>query len=439
MLRRALAALLIAAPGVARGGGLALGGSVVADDGASAVVVNPAALARRDVTRAQLGLVVRDDHERFDPDGAGPVIEERGPSTIFPVLGVQWAAGSLVVGASLIEDAAWSRRFAAPTPGQPADDVARLYPHRYASLAAAHHRRTIGAGVSWRASEWLAIGASVSLSRVTLDETRRIWAGFDGRTPTEVPGSADRDLEVAIAGTDEAVPGGVLGVLIAPIEVPIEVGASLAYADRAGLSGAVAITDSFLGVGPDFAASSGHATASLASPLIARLGARWLAERWIAELGGELSVYPGGDAPTWSISGVTIIDDLSGVTAPLDSLRSQVAHRTHGGARASADVEVIPGFLWLTAAYAFSTSSTPRAHLTPAAGDLAAHTAALGAELSTDGITVTLGYARQLTASTPVTATDLTIANPFTGTDATGLGTHDQSRDTVAITVEMEL
>lgn len=252
-----LVAPLVAAR-VASAGGLALdltaprgvgraGAGVVSDDGAASVVVNPAAMARRDVVRAQAALVVVDDDASYDAPGDGVVATARGPSQLSPALGIEGAVGPIVIGAALVDDARLSRRFAAPSPGQPGDDVEALYPHRYAGLTLAHHRRTLGLGLAWRATDWLAVGASVTVSQVELAESRRVWAGFGGRDRI---GDATRDVTVELGGEDGVVPGGAVGVLVAPIDAPIELAASVAWADRARLSGAASAAAATPGQAP---------------------------------------------------------------------------------------------------------------------------------------------------------------------------------------------
>lgn len=443
---------LLAAPRVASAGGTSLdlvsprsvgraGAAVVSDDGSAAVVLNPAGLARRDGRRVQLALVVVDDAARYDGPGNGPVVDERGPTQTYPVVGGAARVGPVVVGVALLREASFSRRFAAPPIGLPVmgseAEFERQYPHRYVGLDAGHRRTTLGLGAAWRATEWLAIGASLTASRVELDETRRIWAGFSGR---DMPvGNATRDLVIRLDGSDGFVPGAAAGVLIAPIDAPVEIAGSLAWSDRARLSGGVTTDDPFPAVAPS-ATGDGTAEVTLASPLVIRTGARWLAERWIIELGAELWTYPRrGAEGTWQIDGVTIIDD-SGATAPLDTLRSQVVRRRHGAVRAALDVAAVPGLLWVTGGWAFAGAATPEDRLSPAAGDLGGHTAALGAEIATDGFTVTVGLAHTFVSQAAVELSRLRLDNPFdAGTATTGLGNIDQARDTIAVTVELEL
>jgi hypothetical protein len=453
--RRALLviAAMCAAPRGARADGAVLGpvspravgragAAVVSDDGAGALVLNPAALARREAARVQLGVVVIDDDAHFDAVGEGPIAIERGPSTVVPVGGGAMRLGPLVVGAALLDDAVLARAFPEPEPGQPVDDVERLFPHRYAGLALSHRRRTLAVGASWRATEWLAIGASLTASRESLAETRRVWAGFTGR---DMVASAERDITVRVDGTDAFVPGGAVGVLAAPADVPIELGVSASYADAARIDGGVAASVARPGMPPTVELASPRAQITLRAPLIVRTGARWLAERWILELAGELALFPSDGASDcrpcsdWTIDGVTVVDD-TGARGAVDTLRSRFVRRAHGAVRVAADVELVPGFLWGTAGYAYQSAATPRDRSSASGADLGGHTAAVGVEIATDGATITLGVARTFTPGVAVDVTRLTLDNPFAaGTTSTGQGTSSFTRDVVALTAELEV
>ena len=120
--------------------------------------------------------------------------------------------GPLVIGAGFAVTETMDRRLPAPGPG---DDpaIAALYPHRYAGTEARWSRRALAVAASWRAADWLAIGASATLAQVDLRETRRLWAGFNGRDRL---GDPARDVTVALSGGDGLVPGGAIGALIAP-------------------------------------------------------------------------------------------------------------------------------------------------------------------------------------------------------------------------------
>jgi hypothetical protein len=439
-------ALLALSAAPAHAGGLSLdllsprgvgraGAGVVSDDGAAAVIVNPAGLARRDELRVQGAVVVVDDAATFDPPGTGVVATERGTAAVSPVLGAQRRVGPVVIGVAMLDEARWSRRFASPEPGTPPDDVEALYPHRYGGLALAHRRRTLGAAAAWRATEWLAVGAGLTVSRVELAETRRLWAGFDGRDRI---GDAARDVELTVGG-DALVVGGSIGVLVAPIDVPIELAASATWSGDAALAGEASARAVRPGEFPTVSDGGATAAATMASPLVVRTGARWLGEQWIAELDGEVWAYPtqaGAPAIEWDVDGVTVTDD-TGAGAVVVTVPSRASRRGHGAVRAAVDVEAVPGLVWLTAGYAFATAASARAALTPVGGDPGGHTIAAGAEIATDGFTVTLGVARTLSAAATVDVSTVALDNPFAaGTAPATLGVHDSGRDQVAVTVE---
>ncbi len=180
------------------------------------------------------------------------------------------------------------------------------------------------------------------------------------------------------------------------------------------------------------------ATVEVAAPLVVRTGVRWLGERWIVELAGELWRYPRGAVSPWSIAGVTVTDD-TGATAALRTLPSQAAPRDHGALRGALDVEAIAGLVWLTAGYAHATAGTAGPRLTGVGGDLGGHTAAFGAEITAEGFTVTIGLAHTFARAVDVTQTTTWLDNPFdAGSAPAALGRLDQGRDQIAVTVEAE-
>jgi hypothetical protein len=196
---------------------------------------------------------------------------------------------------------------------------------------------------------------------------------------------------------------------------------------------------------PSIELASPRAEITLRAPLIVRTGARWLAERWILELAGELALFPtdGADdcrpCSDWSVDGLTVVDD-SGARGAVDVLRSRLVRRAHGAVRVAADVEIVPGFLWATTGYAYQSAATPRDRLSASGADLGGHTAAVGVEIATDGATITLGIARTFTSGVTVDVTRLTLDNPFAaGTTSTGEGTSSFTRDVVALTAELEI
>jgi hypothetical protein len=137
---------------------------------------------------------------------------------------------------------------------------------------------------------------------------------------------------------------------------------------------------------------------------------------------------------------VRVIDSSQAVFADLRTLPSRISQHTHAAARAAVDVAVIPGFLWATAGYAFSTLGTPAARLSPSFGDLGGHTLGLGLEAATGGVTVTLGWSRTWSLATRAPS-DLQLDNPFpyAGDRSALPGTYDGSVDQIGILLEAEL
>jgi hypothetical protein len=107
--------------------------------------------------------------------------------------------------------------------------------------------------------------------------------------------------------------------------------------------------------------------------------------------------------------------------------------------RVSTDVELVPGFLWGTAGYAYSTLSMTAERLSPAFGDLGGHTLGLGLEAAAGGFTVTLGWSR--TWSREVHAPSvLALDNPFSAAGGpVPAGTYDGSIDQIGVLLEVEL
>jgi hypothetical protein len=178
----------------------------------------------------------------------------------------------------------------------------------------------------------------------------------------------------------------------------------------------------------------------LHEPVTLRTGARWLADRWSAELNGDLWLYPSAaESETWQLRGVSIVDQ-SGYSVGLSELPSRISRRTHGALRGAIDVEVIPGFLWATAGYAYTTASTGRERRSTTFADLSSHTAAMGLEISTGGFTFTLGWSRAWSVKRPEQISVWRLDNPFRAGDAeVPAGTFDASSDLVGLSIDAEL
>jgi hypothetical protein len=189
---------------------------------------------------------------------------------------------------------------------------------------------------------------------------------------------------------------------------------------------------------------SNAARIELEQPVTVRTGVRWLSERWIAELGGDLWVLPNrARGPLWRFDGVRITDATTIGAARevhLDALPSRMSTRTHGALRAAIDVELISGFLWATAGYAFATAGTAGTRLSPTFGDLGGHTVAVGLEATAGGFTVTFGAARTWSIKQPEPASAWKLDNPFgTGDAMVPVGTFDGSVDMLGLSVDAEL
>jgi hypothetical protein len=194
-----------------------------------------------------------------------------------------------------------------------------------------------------------------------------------------------------------------------------------------------------------YATTSGaKARLDISQPLTVRTGARWLGEHVIAEVGGDLYWFPErAQAAAWRFDGATVTDVTSPLephTAVLDTLPSRISSRTHGALRGAVDVELISGFLWATAGYAFTTAGTSGSRLSPTFGDLGGHTLALGLEATAGGFTATLGVARTWSIKQPEPVSRWRLDNPFgTGDAEVPDGTYDGSTDMIGLSIDAEL
>jgi hypothetical protein len=446
-------ATMVATAGVARADGdLGLvspraighaGAALVSDDGPAALFACPAAMARRDARRAQLaGLVVDDDVWLAGADH--PRISDRGPAELVPVVGGVGALGPVIIGVGFATTASLDRRLPEPEPGLPAATVIADFPHRYGALDARWTRRSLALGVAARPTEWLAVGASGVLSRVDARERRRVWAGFGRDMPLGYP---MRDVIVEIDASDALVPGAALGALVAPTDVPLELalGASwTASVDAAGdASLAVANTPADTTVdiqAPTVEAAGARASGTFASPLVLHAGVRWVGARYAVEGGATAWSYRGAGAAAgdaWTITGARVVDE-TGASAPVERFATRIGRRSHAAVRASVDVEIIPGFAWVSAGYGWRGAGQARNATTLGGVDRGGHTLALGAELTAGDVVITLGWSRQLARDTTVGAPGLPWDNPIAPEALpANLGTYGQSRDVVGIGVEI--
>jgi len=328
----------------------------------------------------------------------------------------------------------------APQVGQPAEDVSRLFPHRYGGLELDFRRRVLVVGAATRVGEWLGVGVAAGASDVTIGERRRLWAGFAGRTADEQVGAPAWDVDLAMRASDHFVPLAAGGLLVAPPQLPVEMAAAVTWSADAypdGDATLIAAGDS----APIIIDTGAGAEVRVASPTTLRTGLRYLGERVIAEAAADLVWYrDAGKLPVWRVHDLAVSDVVSGRVDEIERVPSLAAVRDHAVIRSAVDVEAVPGLLWLTAGYAFSTAGTSRAHVSPVWGDTGGHTIAAGVEASWNQTTLTLGYARLLAQTRSIAAdeTSVDVVNPFdAGTAPAAPGRHGRAHDAVGLSIEV--
>jgi hypothetical protein len=446
--RRVICAIVALTAAHARADGIAIvggspraigraGAAVVGDDGGGALLINPATIARRDTTRGQIGIaVVEDSVEWQSTTQAAPLSTGQAGSRLAPIGAVVAAVGPWIVGGGMMTAGVSDRALARP------GDVGAIsagYDYRYAGIAGGYRRDTMTIGAARRLGSSVALGLSLGLSRVTAAEHRCVWAGFGGRG-LELIGKPESDIDLALRGTDRFVPSAVAGVLYAPEDMPIELGASVAWTDDARLDGTID-ADGNPPDGPDILPTMApHASLTVHQPVAVRAGGRYIADRFVAELGGDLWIArAAAGSAAWEVDGIRVIDP-SNISVDLLRVPSRISQRTHAALRAAADIELIPGFLWAITGYSFSMLGTPPARLSPSFGDFGGHTFGVGLEASAGGFTVTIGWSRMWTRRMRE-PTVLQLDNPFiaAGDRPVYHGTYDAALDQVGILLEAEL
>jgi hypothetical protein len=421
------------------------GVGTASDDGAGALLQNPAGLARRSTTRMQLAVAFVDDELSWLASASAPVARDQSSSRLLPLAAVQGSLGDWIVGAGVMTTVHGERLLRRPG-AIPPEFFGSSFEYRYAGLAGAIRRDTLTAGIARRIGDSVAAGISLGASRVSLAEERRLWAGDTSRVVLGVPrpdraGDPAHDVELALAATDAFAPSAVAGVLVAPGDSPIELALSLAWAAPVRASGLLAAR----GTPPlRVQTADPRARIEVEQPVTARAGVRWLGERWIAELGADLWWFARrAREANWRLDDVTVVDETTlGAprSAPLATLPSRLSSRTHGAVRGALDVELIAGFLWATGGYAYTTAGTLGARQSPTFGDLGGHTMALGLEATAGGVTVTLVWARTWSVRRPEPTSAWRLDNPFgTGDGSIPTGTFDGSTDLLGVSIDVEL
>ena len=454
---RRLAWILLLCASIARAGGLdtdfgspraigRAGTGTASDDGAGALLVNPGGLARRDQWRVQLGAVLADDTIAWRPPNSdAPIARDQAASSVLPAIGVEGSICGWVVGFAAQASAASARRLASPLdyPVDSPDLLANRFQYRYAGIEGALRRDTLSVGVARRLGDSVALGISVGGSRVALDETRALWASS---LPVGTGQVFERDRDVVIAASASGyTPSAVAGILVAPPDTRVELAASLGWTRSSSLAGTFSAATQNVtnnGVpGVDATASAPAASVFLREPVTARTGVRWAGDRFIGELDGDLFLYSDKAASTtWQLGGLAVDDLATGASAAVTRLPSRVSMQTHGAVRGAIDIEILEGFLWATAGYAYTTAGTSSARLSPAFAALPGHTGALGLEISAGDFTISLGWARTWSVARSTPASAWQHDNPFaTGDAALPAGTYDGSRDLVGLAIDAQL
>jgi len=431
---RVLAGGLVVVSGSPRAIGRA-GTGTVGDDGGGALLVNPAAMARREATRVQIGIGSVDDSIDWRSDASdSPRTLDQAGSHVVPIGAVEGAWGAWVIGVAAMTSSVGERSFRRPGDLLPGD-FHSAFDYRYAGIHSFARRDTVTVGVARRIGESVAVGAAVAASRVRIAETRRVWAGFAG---VATPGTPEHDVELELGGEDALSPSAIVGVLVAPADLPIELGASIGW--NAGMH----IEGHAVGFGTDGGPTTANTAATdsieLASPWTFRGGLRYLSSRVVAEANCDLWLAPASAASAiWQVRGLRVVDP-SGVAASITDVPSRVSSITHSAMRVSSDVELVDGALWLTAGYAYTTSGTPAARLSPTFGELAGHTFAVGLEAAAGGFTLTFGWARTWYPRGHAEASDLHFDNPFAKGDGSVMaGSYGGSSDQIGIVIDAEL
>lgn len=430
-------------------------GVLSSDDGA-ALYYNPAGLARQSRLRLGLGLsfAARSalyERSDLDPVESPPTVHDLGDAELVPSLSLEIPLGRrLMVGLAYLTPTAILHAFPAPPTSRyalPEEDHAGAYPERYAGTRSRLFRRGIGVGLAVRALPWLAMGGALLGLEVSFEQDRTLWAGVarDGAEP--IPEDPRYDLAFSARGRDHFVPALSLGFVVAPLWAPVELGASVFWAHEANLAGAARLADSRGQIGeknPEVAAHIGpgaSAAATWPSSLAARAGVRSVWPRAAVEINTELR--HGADSPSgWRLSDVSVTPD-GGVPSSVGEVPLAITLRRDTYAlRAALDVDVVPGFLLLTAGYAYSQRVVSRGSLSTTLPDLTGHTLAIGAEARLEGMTLALGISHTEFVAETVAQDDsqLRLVNPLqSGDAAVGGGRYDGSATLVGLSVEVEL
>ncbi len=413
------------------------GVGLVSEDTALALSTNPAAIARRSGIRLALAMGLRTQDTSISDSGAPAPILDRAGASSNPSAGVAFGLGERWLIAISVQHHGASRRYPAPQFGQPAADVEELLPARYAghTLDATTQRLTAGAAV--RTNDWLAIGLAASIDSISVETQRSVWAGFSGR---ETIGDPSKDLLLSLRSSKLA-PRATVGVLAAPIDVPLEFAASASLRLPTTLSGeATAEATTNVGAPPVVTRAPVAAELPLAGVANASAGIRYLGNRFVVEVGGHATLHWRTQAARrWRLTGLEVRDE-SGAVGTLEQVSSRLAVRDHFRVGASVDVAIIDGFLWLTSGYSFTSARVADRDRNPLHPSAAVQTIAIGAEVVWSGLGVSVGVSRGFSGDRSVgSRSSVAIVNPFgpdAGSALTGTGSYGSSVTRAALSIE---
>ncbi len=425
------------------------GGSVVSADGGAALDVNPAGLARRSVRRIALGATLADERARFRATGFGAFdaaeTRDRAPTRTSLAGHFISGIGTRVV-AGLAYSGPGSVRFDAPAPVGATAPVATgcddrcAAPHRYGGTRLDLSRHALAAGLAVRLTPWLAAGAAGEVAHVGLAATRMVWGGRTvGNTPGELDPAFDALLEFDT--TAALVPGATVGLIAAPRGLPIELGLALTAESEARLAGTARLHDGrgrLDGSAGVTALSAPDARAELTLPgeLTVRAGVRLLAARAAAELSAEFTHREG--QPVASLAGLSLRHD-DGATAEVTQAPLGPTLIDAHALRIAADVDLIPGFLTLTVAWAFRSAGLVASSASPAWTGDGGHVLAAGVEARAGDVTVVVGIARTLDAEFSLAPGDARVLAPFVAGPPALPGTIATDALRIGISVELAL
>jgi hypothetical protein len=419
------------------------GAGTAADDGGAALLDDPAAMARRDSLRMQVGVSLADHPIDWQADTSGAAqFHDQAASTPMPELAIEGGWSGWVFGAAAMTSSAVQRTFASPNDfpvESPDTEASQRFAYRYAGIAGMLRRDTLTVGVARRIGDWLAIGASGAVSRVELDEQRSVWA--DPVQGATVDRSHDLVLDLDGAGY---TPSAVGGVLIAPPDTRLELAASVGWTKATRVTGGIGVTQANTTSGASTLEPvllSPNAELIVHQPVVVRAAARWVGQRWIGELDGDAWLYSSrAEDPVWSLGGVYVVDTASGSTTEVVKLPSRESQQSFGAVRAAVDVELIAGFLWATAGAAYTSAATGADRMSPTLGELAGVTGALGLEISSGGFTISLGASRTWAIGRDSPETLWHVDNPYlAGDPPAASGSYGGATNIVGVAVDTEL